>query len=429
MGVRGLMPLLARFAPRSITMPAESDLCGWTVAVDTNIYVQRFFRGTDGGADESRHLRGLHNMAQYMRSLDITPLFVFDGKARALGKEGELLRRREDRERVRRELERERARARRIRVMTEINARLLSDDAPPAASGRAGASNDVALSTTAAAGWLRGEIDTLSGREPPRQTTIDFRMDRLELEACRLILFRLGGLASLDGAATASLDCVQALDALQAHNAERVATLARRGETLTADKEAACVELVRALGFAAHVVEAGEESEGVCAQLNRHGIVDAVCSEDLDVVAFGGRLLRGFFAGESRQPLTLVDAQHACAELGLPRAAFIDLCILCGTDFSATLEKVGPVTALRLVREHGSIERILATGKYRARAPFAVDLARAVFLADPEPLPVASRAQLHASAGPPDPAAVERLLPVVSAPPDGSDPFARGLVL
>ncbi|KAJ2226511.1 hypothetical protein GGH97_006615, partial [Coemansia sp. RSA 475] len=97
-------------------MPAEQELNRWTVAVDTNIYVQRFFRGTDGGSDESRHLRGMRGMANYLRTLDVTPLFVFDGKVRALGKESELSKRREDRMRIVQELERENTRAQRIRA-------------------------------------------------------------------------------------------------------------------------------------------------------------------------------------------------------------------------------------------------------------------------------------------------------------------------
>lgn len=47
--------------------------------------------------------------------------------------------------------------------------------------------------------------------------------------------------------------------------------------------------------------------------------------------------------------------------LGLTRAAFIDLCILCGTDFSSTLPQIGPVRALDKIRRYGTIEAILAT--------------------------------------------------------------------
>ena len=38
---------------------------------------------------------------------------------------------------------------------------------------------------------------------------------------------------------------------------------------------------------------------------------------------------------------------------------FIDLCILCGCDYTEWIEGVGPVTAFKLMKQHGSIEKVL----------------------------------------------------------------------
>jgi flap endonuclease-1 len=38
---------------------------------------------------------------------------------------------------------------------------------------------------------------------------------------------------------------------------------------------------------------------------------------------------------------------------------FIDLCILLGCDYLEPIPKVGPSTALNLIREHGSLEKVL----------------------------------------------------------------------
>ncbi|KAJ2685265.1 hypothetical protein H4R19_006815 [Coemansia spiralis] len=127
--------------------------------------------------------------------------------------------------------------------------------------------------------------------------------------------------------------------------------------------------------------------------------------------------------------MALVDGRRAHEELGLSRAAFVDMCILCGTDFSSTLKKVGPITALRLIREHGSIERVLERCAFRARPGFAPAAARAVFLADPRPPPpIASRRELELLARAPDPAAVAALLGDSHPPPAGSDPFSARTV-
>ncbi|KAJ2240821.1 hypothetical protein GGH98_005823, partial [Coemansia sp. RSA 454] len=99
---------------------------------------------------------------------------------------------------------------------------------------------------------------------------------------------------------------------------------------------------------------------------------------------------------------------------------------------------VGPITALRLVREHGSIERILETEAFVPRPSFTYELARSVFLADPLALPFMTRSELQRSAGHVDPAIVEALLPSgtkssgkrpTGSGQAGSDPFANSSVL
>ncbi|KAJ2851264.1 hypothetical protein IWW36_001285 [Coemansia brasiliensis] len=421
MGVRRLMSLLARFAPGSISMPKERDLAGQTMAIDSNIFIQRFFRGTDGGADQQRHLRGIYNLAKYLMSIQVTPLFVFDGRMRALGKENEMLKRKGERIRALQQLDAERERARRVSVMVDIRDHLLN--------GHSTAKQQM-HSTAEAVEWLDSNCSRIQARKSRAgQRTIGGRLDELELEASRLLLFQLGSTAA-QAEGVARFEKLQAVDALQTYNAERIETLSRRSEPLRTGMVESCERLVRALGMAALVAGDYEESEGVCAHLCRDGLVDCVCSEDLDVVAFGGRLLRGLYAGDSKTPLTLVDSVAAREELGLSRDSFVDLCILCGTDFATTIEKVGPITALRLIQEHGSIERILGLQKYSAREGFTFQSARNVFLANAPPRFASREQMLRRCSEMPDPQAVELLLPMRSQPQkQASDPFARGVVL
>lgn len=38
---------------------------------------------------------------------------------------------------------------------------------------------------------------------------------------------------------------------------------------------------------------------------------------------------------------------------------FIDFCILCGSDYTKTIEGLGPSTALKLIKEHKNIEAVI----------------------------------------------------------------------
>lgn len=100
----------------------------------------------------------------------------------------------------------------------------------------------------------------------------------------------------------------------------------------------------------------------------------------MDTLVFGDApILRYFFA--RTRPMLQVDPLVARHEMGLTRDQFIDLCILCGTDFSATIHGIGPIRAYDMIRRHGSIERVLEnlSSKYVPDANFDYLLAREVW--------------------------------------------------
>jgi flap endonuclease-1 len=61
---------------------------------------------------------------------------------------------------------------------------------------------------------------------------------------------------------------------------------------------------------------------------------------------------------------------------------FIDLCILLGCDYCDTIPKVGPTTALKLIREHKCIEKVLESlgDKYKVPEDWPYADARELFL-------------------------------------------------
>lgn len=109
------------------------------------------------------------------------------------------------------------------------------------------------------------------------------------------------------------------------------------------------------------VVSAPGEAEAECARLNRRGDVWGVASEDSDTLAFGApRLLRGLTArGLQTSAVRLLVLDTVLERLGLSFAQFIDVCILCGTDYTGTVKGVGAKRALGLIREHRTIEGVL----------------------------------------------------------------------
>jgi 5'-3' exonuclease len=102
---------------------------------------------------------------------------------------------------------------------------------------------------------------------------------------------------------------------------------------------------------------------------------------DMDTLVFGDAPILRYFFSRGR-PILSIDPIIARNDLGLSRESFMDLCILCGTDFSGTIQGIGPHRALQWIQKYGSIEEILnnlgETG-YAPQPMFNYKLARLVF--------------------------------------------------
>lgn len=118
-------------------------------------------------------------------------------------------------------------------------------------------------------------------------------------------------------------------------------------------------ELLAVMGVPLLEAEPPYEAEGVASAMAVAGFVEFVGTEDTDVLAYQAPLLRNVATND--RPLELVDGTRLRSEVGLSAQAFIDWILLCGTDATSRIYRVGNHKALKLIQESGSIEEILET--------------------------------------------------------------------
>lgn len=108
-------------------------------------------------------------------------------------------------------------------------------------------------------------------------------------------------------------------------------------------------------------VEAPCEAEAQCAELAKKGKVFAAASEDMDTLCYcTPYLLRHLTFSEARkEPIHEIDTQIMLQGLELSEEQLVDLGIMLGCDYCESIKGIGPVTALKLIREHGSLEKIV----------------------------------------------------------------------
>jgi len=121
------------------------------------------------------------------------------------------------------------------------------------------------------------------------------------------------------------------------------------------------------------------EAESLMAYMCKMNYIDGCISEDTDILANGGCLfLRNFNADKD-----FVD--EYCLEgildgLDLNHDQFIDLCILCGCDYTSKIHGLGPVGAHKLIKTYGTIEEIIHNNKtYIVPDNFDYQRARCLF--------------------------------------------------
>lgn len=157
-------------------------------------------------------------------------------------------------------------------------------------------------------------------------------------------------------------------EALQAGDTERAFQKAQQSSKLTMPMAQQAKELLRALGVP--VVEAPQEGEAHAAWLCADGQVDAVCSQDFDVLLFGApQLVRNLtVTGRRKLPGKQVwvevkpesiDLQQSLHNAGLTREQLVDAAILMGTDFNPGVKGIGPKKAMALVSAAGDLDALL----------------------------------------------------------------------
>lgn len=132
------------------------------------------------------------------------------------------------------------------------------------------------------------------------------------------------------------------------------------------------------------VVDAPCEAEATCAALNKAGLVYATGTEDMDALTFGTPIMLRHLNSSQKQKLPIVEIKldRALHDLDISMEQFIDVCILCGCDYVDSIKGIGHVTALKLIREHGSMEGVIAAlekKKTPLPEPFPFEEARRLF--------------------------------------------------
>jgi len=138
-------------------------------------------------------------------------------------------------------------------------------------------------------------------------------------------------------------------------------------------------------------LQAPSEGEAQAAYITRKGDTNFCASQDYDSLLFGTPMLVRNVTISGRRKLPkkdvyidvvpeIVELNHVLKELGITHEQLVDIGILVGTDFNPEgVKGMGPKTALKLIKEHGTLENALPHIK-DAEFPVEPQRIREIFL-------------------------------------------------
>ena len=95
----------------------------------------------------------------------------------------------------------------------------------------------------------------------------------------------------------------------------------------------------------------------MCSDLCKRKLVNAVLSEDSDVLAYESPILLlklNILTGKCLQ----IKYTNVLKSLYLTSSQFLDFCIMCGTDYNKNIYRIGPDKAYKLIKNYSTIENI-----------------------------------------------------------------------
>jgi len=138
-------------------------------------------------------------------------------------------------------------------------------------------------------------------------------------------------------------------------------------------------------------IQAPSEGEAQAAHVTKRGNTNYCASQDYDSLLFGAPMLVRNVTISGRRKLPrksvyvevipeIIELDQVFKELNITHEQLVDIGILVGTDFNPEgVKEMGPKTALKLIKQHGSLEKLLPTLK-EAEFPVEPQRIREIFL-------------------------------------------------
>lgn len=128
-----------------------------------------------------------------------------------------------------------------------------------------------------------------------------------------------------------------------------------------------CRELLVLMGIP--YIDAPEEADSQCAYLAKEGLVDAVLSEDMDILTFGSSRIVKNLISQKKNPIE-INLNDILDKLHLTHEQFIEFCILLGSDYMNGITEINYKIIFEYYNKHKNInDTLIDLKKHKYKVP------------------------------------------------------------
>ncbi len=117
------------------------------------------------------------------------------------------------------------------------------------------------------------------------------------------------------------------------------------------------MELIEIFGFP--IINSLEEADSQLAYLSKNNLVDAVVTDDMDILIFGGKKVLKNFTVTKLKKIQEIDLNTILKDFKVTPNQLIDLGILLGCDYCPTVVGVGTEGSYKLIKEYKSLDNMI----------------------------------------------------------------------
>jgi flap endonuclease-1 len=117
------------------------------------------------------------------------------------------------------------------------------------------------------------------------------------------------------------------------------------------------VKLIEIFGYP--IINSKEEADMTLADLSKSNQIDGIVTDDMDILVFGGtNVLKGFSVSPTKK-FKQLNLNKILKDMNLTQSQLVDIGIIIGCDYCKKVNGIGPITAYKLIKEHGTIEKLI----------------------------------------------------------------------